>query len=131
MSEGSLLHQFLALLVTAGAPALAGEGVKFVFERFRERLKARYRAYSDTAVIFPEAERPFSHPYAKEIASHSDRVIKHAVKGMLPKTKLGAQMLTRLKVYAGPEHPHSAQVNRQAPKQSQDAAGSKPATGGA
>ena len=38
-----------------------------------------------------------------------DRVIRHAVKGMLPKNKLGKQMLKRLKVYSGPEHPHSAQ----------------------
>lgn len=37
------------------------------------------------------------------------QVVKHAVKGMLPKNKLGRQMLKRLKVYAGPEHPHSAQ----------------------
>jgi large subunit ribosomal protein L13 len=50
-------------------------------------------------------------PYSKEIANHPMRVIKHAVRGMLPKNKLGAQMLTRLKVYPGPEHPHSAQVH--------------------
>jgi large subunit ribosomal protein L13 len=36
-------------------------------------------------------------------------VIRHAVKGMLPKNKLGSRMITRLKVYAGPEHPHVAQ----------------------
>ncbi len=36
-------------------------------------------------------------------------VIRHAVRGMLPKSKLGSWMITRLKVYAGPEHPHSAQ----------------------
>ena len=36
-------------------------------------------------------------------------VIRHAVKGMLPKNKLGSRMITRLKVYAGPEHPHAAQ----------------------
>lgn len=39
-----------------------------------------------------------------------ERVIELAVKGMLPKSKLGRQMLKRLKVYAGAEHPHSAQV---------------------
>ncbi len=38
-----------------------------------------------------------------------DRVIQGAVKGMLPKNKLGRQMLSKLKVYAGPEHPHGAQ----------------------
>lgn len=46
---------------------------------------------------------------AKLMEKHPDRVIKHAVKGMLPKNKLGKQMLKRLKVYTGPEHPHSAQ----------------------
>jgi large subunit ribosomal protein L13 len=37
-------------------------------------------------------------------------VIKKAVQGMLPKTRLGEQMLTKLKVYAGDKHPHSAQL---------------------
>lgn len=37
-------------------------------------------------------------------------VIRHAVKGMLPKNKLGSRMIVRLKVYAGPEHPHAAQA---------------------
>jgi len=36
-------------------------------------------------------------------------VIRHAVKGMLPKNRLGSRMITRLKIYAGPEHPHKAQ----------------------
>ena len=36
-------------------------------------------------------------------------VVKLAVRRMLPKTKLGKRMLSRLKVYGGPEHPHSAQ----------------------
>ena len=38
------------------------------------------------------------------------RVIELAVKGMLPRNHMGRQMLRRLKVYAGPEHPHQAQV---------------------
>jgi len=38
-----------------------------------------------------------------------DQVLVHAVKGMLPKGPLGAQMLDKLHVYAGPEHPHAAQ----------------------
>jgi len=40
---------------------------------------------------------------------YPDRIIQAAVRGMLPKNKLGRQMLSKLKVYAGPEHPHSAQ----------------------
>lgn len=46
---------------------------------------------------------------ARLMDKNPDRVIRHAVKGMLPKNKLGKQMLKRLKVYSGPEHPHSAQ----------------------
>ena len=35
--------------------------------------------------------------------------VEHAIKGMLPHTSLGRQQATKLKVYAGPEHPHAAQ----------------------
>ena len=42
-------------------------------------------------------------------SAHADRVVKSAVRGMLPKNTLGRQMLSKLKVYAGPEHPHAAQ----------------------
>jgi large subunit ribosomal protein L13 len=41
-----------------------------------------------------------------------ERIVLAAVKGMLPKTKLGRQMLKKLKVYAGPDHPHAAQNPR-------------------
>lgn len=40
---------------------------------------------------------------------HPDRVITQAVRGMMPKTKLGRAMLKKLKVYGGSEHPHEAQ----------------------
>lgn len=40
---------------------------------------------------------------------HPERVIQHAVKGMLPHNRLGDDMLDRLKVYGGPDHPHQAQ----------------------
>jgi len=43
------------------------------------------------------------------LEKHPERVIKHAVKGMLPKSILGKQMLSKLKIYAGPAHPHDAQ----------------------
>lgn len=43
------------------------------------------------------------------LATRPERAIELAVKGMLPKNTLGRQMLTKLKVYAGPEHPHAAQ----------------------
>lgn len=44
------------------------------------------------------------------MAKDPTRVIHHAVKGMLPKNKLAAKQLTKLKVYVGSEHPHTAQV---------------------
>ena len=47
--------------------------------------------------------------FAEMINKHPERVIKLAVKRMLPKNQLGRRMLKRLKVYAGPEHPHRAQ----------------------
>ena len=40
---------------------------------------------------------------------HADRVVEKAIRGMLPKNSLGRDMLRKLKVYAGPEHPHAAQ----------------------
>ena len=43
------------------------------------------------------------------MTSHPERVIEIAVKGMLPKNKLGRKLFTKLKVYAGSEHPHQAQ----------------------
>ena len=45
----------------------------------------------------------------KQLAKAPDRVIKSAVKGMLPKNSLGRTMFGKLKVYAGEEHPHAAQ----------------------
>ncbi len=42
--------------------------------------------------------------------THPERVIQLAVKGMLPRNNLSRQMLTRLKIYAGDQHPHEAQV---------------------
>ena len=43
-------------------------------------------------------------------ATHPERLITHAVKGMVPKNRLGRVLLTKLKVYKGDKHPHAAQV---------------------
>ncbi len=45
----------------------------------------------------------------KLMATRPERIVQAAVRGMLPKTKLGRQMLKKLKVYAGPNHKHQAQ----------------------
>jgi len=47
--------------------------------------------------------------YTELMSDRSDEVVRNAVRGMLPKTRLGRQMLTKLKVYRGAEHPHAAQ----------------------
>lgn len=47
--------------------------------------------------------------FAKLQARLPERIIEVAVKGMLPKNSLGRQLFTKLKVYAGPDHPHAAQ----------------------
>lgn len=44
--------------------------------------------------------------------THPERVIERAVKGMLPKNKLGRKMSKKLRVYAGPDHPHESQAPR-------------------
>ena len=48
-------------------------------------------------------------PVGELLAKRPERVIETAVRGMLPKTTLGRGPLSKLKVYAGPEHPHAAQ----------------------
>ncbi len=47
----------------------------------------------------------------KMLDTRPERVIEHAVKGMLPKNRLGNSMLKKLRVYAGASHPHQSQVN--------------------
>ena len=47
--------------------------------------------------------------YASLMESHPERAVEKAVRGMLPKNALGRKTLRKLKVYAGPDHPHEAQ----------------------
>lgn len=49
--------------------------------------------------------------YDDQMIKHPDRIIRDAVWGMLPKGRLGRAQLKHLKIYAGAEHPHEAQVN--------------------
>lgn len=48
-------------------------------------------------------------PYAELLDKHPERAVRKAVGGMLPKNRLGQHLLRKLKVYAGPDHPHRAQ----------------------
>lgn len=47
-----------------------------------------------------------------QLATHPDRALRDAVWGMLPHNKMGRAVLKRLKIYAGPEHPHGVQVKK-------------------
>ncbi|THD34917.1 MAG: 50S ribosomal protein L13 [Rothia mucilaginosa] len=101
--------------------------------RLRGKHKAEYTPHVDTGdfVIIVNAEkvaltgakleqkRAYRHSgypgglksvnYAELLETNPVRAVEKAVKGMLPKNKLAAQQLKKLKVYAGPEHPHAAQ----------------------
>lgn len=50
-----------------------------------------------------------SQTYADLMAKKPEEAVRKTIKGMLPKTRLGRSMMSKLKVYAGPNHPHSAQ----------------------
>lgn len=49
-------------------------------------------------------------PFRRVQETFPERIIEHAVRGMLPRNKLGERMIRRLKVYAGEEHPHASQI---------------------
>lgn len=51
-----------------------------------------------------------SRTFAEAQALKPEEAVRRAVRGMIPKNRLGRQVLTKLKVYAGPNHPHSAQL---------------------
>ncbi len=65
--------------------------------------KKLYRRYTG----FPGGLREES--FVKLLARRPEAIVEQAIKGMLPKNKLGRQMGTKLKVYKGPHHPHLAQ----------------------
>src|ERR1700735_2914276 len=62
-----------------------------------------YRRYTG----FPGGLR--EEEYSKLLVRRPEKILEEAIKGMLPKSKLGRQMATKLKVYKGAEHPHHAQ----------------------
>lgn len=70
----------------------------------RKSEQKRYTRYSG----YPGGLRV--QEFDKVLQKNPDRIIKSAVKGMLPKNRLGRQMFKKLKVYAGSEHPHMAQL---------------------
>ena len=78
---------------------------KVAVTRGREDKKIYYRHSGYPGGLKQETLR-------QALEKHPERVIERAVKGMLPHNHLGADMLRRLKVYGGPDHPHAAQQPR-------------------
>ncbi|MGH3344364.1 MAG: 50S ribosomal protein L13 [Carbonactinosporaceae bacterium] len=81
------------IIVNAGKVALTGK-------KLEQKKAYRHSGY-------PGGLRAL--PYSELMGKRPDRAVEKAVKGMLPKNTLGRQMLSKLKVYAGPDHPHQAQ----------------------
>ncbi len=81
-----------------------------------------YRSHSQHPGGFKERT------FAELNAEHPDRTIIHAVKGMLPAKSIRDQMLGMLYVYAGPDHPHAAQINSSAAGKPVPAVPAKPTT---
>ena len=81
------------VVVNAGKVRLTGK-------KLNQRMEKRYSGY-------PGGQKET--PMETVLAKHPERVLTAAVRRMLPKNRLGAAMLTKLKVYAGSDHPHQAQ----------------------
>ncbi len=80
------------------------EKVKLTGNKLADKRKYRHSGYPGGLKSISIGDMLIKHP---------ERVIEGAVKGMLPKNTLGRAMGKKLKVYAGPEHPHQAQMPRQ------------------
>ena len=81
------------IIINAGKVALTGN-------KREQKLAYRHSGY-------PGGLRSVS--YTELLDKNPQRAVEKAIRGMLPKNSLGRQMLSKLKVYAGPEHPHLAQ----------------------
>ena len=87
------------------------DGGDFVVVVNAKKIRLTGRKLTDKLYVrhsgFPGGIRKAS---AGELLSkHPSRVLREAVEGMLPKNRLGRRLVTKLKVYAGPDHPHQAQ----------------------
>ena len=73
--------------------------VTFTGKKWEQKTYAWYTGYPRQRTITAEDRRE----------RKPEMILREAVRRMLPKSKLGAKMLTKLKLYAGPDHPHTAQ----------------------
>lgn len=76
------------------------EKVRFTGKKLEQKTYFRHSGYPGGSTFVT---------LGNMLAKHPERIVEMAVRGMLPKNKLGAQIYRKLNVYAGPEHPHAAQ----------------------
>ena len=76
------------------------EKAVFTGKKLTDKIYFRHSGYNGATTFTPAGQMMDKFP---------TRVIEHAVRGMLPKNRLGEQMYRKLNVYAGSEHPHAAQ----------------------
>lgn len=76
------------------------EKIKLTGSKELSKTYQRYSGYPDGLTVIP---------FKRMLEKKPEEIIIHAVKGMLPKNILGRQIIQKLKVYAGAEHPHQAQ----------------------
>jgi large subunit ribosomal protein L13 len=75
-------------------------GIVMTGRKAEQKVKTRYSGYPGGLRV---------ETYATVMAKDPIRIVEDAIRRMLPKTRLGRQMLSKLKVYTGPDHPHQAQ----------------------
>src|SRR5438105_1795881 len=87
----------------------------FVVEVNAEKVKVTGRMAEvieyDTYSRYPGGRHVYSFKRMKEL--HPEKIVELAVRRMLPKSKMGRNILGKLKIYRGPQHPHSAQQPKQ------------------
>jgi len=84
------------------------EKIRLTGRKLQKKRVTRYTGY-------PGGLRTRS--IGKELIDRPETVLSHAIKGMLPKNRLGKKLFNKVKIYAGPEHPHQAQKPEVIPSQ--------------
>ena len=80
---------------------ISSEKVVLTDKKETEKVMTTYSGYRGGLKKFSPADVRAKHP---------ERLVEKAVKGMIPRNRLGRQIFKKLKVYAGPDHPHKAQA---------------------
>jgi len=109
---GRLATQIATLLRGKHKPTFTPslDGGDFVIFVNAEKIKIMGRK-ADQKVYYRHTGYPggIKAPYKMMLSKHPDRILRIAVKGMLPKNRMGRHLMGKLRIYAGSKHPHAAQ----------------------